>query len=128
MTGILFTISLLLAAALAAGWVTYAGTSNKKLGMLIGTIAVLLVAGGCTWYLTQTASGSRSVKSAVSDVSGGLDRTVKVYDLNGKLIEEYHGRIDVRPSETSGRVVFDLNGERITIDGGIVITEEQKSE
>ena len=78
-------------------------------------IASVLALGGC-------ASVSRAVKSFESDFSGGLDRTVDVYTNTGQLVESYEGKIDIRYEDN--RTLFDLNGKRVTINGGIVIVEE----
>ena len=56
------------------------------------------------------------------DWTGGLDRTVTVYDYNEEAIKSWTGHFDV--SESESEVYFDLNGKRIIIHGGIVINEE----
>lgn len=125
MTEIILSIGCLLVLAIAAGFGVLVVTDNRKYAFITGAVASVLVVLFSIWYFTQTASGSRDLKTAVSDVSGGLDRTVKVYDYDGELLESYSGRIDIRQTDVAGRVLFDLNGKRITIDGGIVITEEE---
>lgn len=125
MAGIILSIALLLAVAIGLGFMVFMFTDQLKYGVITAIVGSLLVAVFSFWYLTQTASGSRDWKTAVSDVSGGLDRTVKVYDYDGELLESYSGKIDIRQTDVAGRVLFDLNGKRITIDGGIVITEEE---
>ena len=87
----------------------------KKMIVGIVSIAMALSVAGC-------ASTSRGVKSTISDFTGGLDRTVTVYDYNGEAIKSWTGRFDV--SESENEVYFDLNGKRIIIHGGIVINEE----
>ena len=71
---------------------------------------------------TRTAGFQRHIKSLGSDFSGGLNRTVTVYDYNGNEIKSWSGKIDI--SESENEVFFDLNDKRIIIHGGIVITEE----
>lgn len=71
---------------------------------------------------TRTAGFQRHIKSLGSDFSGGLDRTVTVYDYNGDEIKSWSGKIDI--SESENEVFFDLNDKRVIIHGGIVITEE----
>ena len=74
--------------------------------------------------ITGCASFERSVKDTVSDVTGGLNRTVTVYDYDGNVIKTYEGKIDI--SESDGeKVKFDLNGKRTIIFGGIVIVDEE---
>lgn len=93
----------------------------KKMKMLaVALIALALVAvcglGGC-------ASCSRAIKTFESDVSGGMQRTVEVYTNTGELLTTYEGKIDIQYDDN--RTLFDLDGRRYTINGGIVIVEEQ---
>ena len=87
----------------------------KKMIVSIVSIAMALSMAGC-------ASTSRELKSTLSDFTGGLDRTVTVYDYNGEAIKSWTGHFDV--SESENEVYFDLNGKRVIIHGGIVINEE----
>ena len=90
----------------------------KKKLILFGVIAATIALG-----VTGCASFERSVKDTVSDVTGGLNRTITVYDYNGNAIKTYEGKIDI--SESDGeKVKFDLNGKRTIIYGGIVIVDE----
>ncbi len=88
---------------------------KKKL--IAAALALLLVlsTAGC-------ASLSRWGKSVGSDFGGGLDRTVTVYDYNGNAIKSWSGKFDM--SESENEVFFDINGKRVIIHGGIVISEE----
>lgn len=87
----------------------------KKIIVGVVSIVMALSMVGC-------ASTSREIKSTVSDWTGGLDRTVTVYDYNGEAIKSWIGHFDV--SESENEVYFDLNGKRVIIHGGIVINEE----
>lgn len=87
----------------------------KKIIVDVVSIVMALSMVGC-------ASTSREIKSTVSDLTGGLDRTVTVYDYNGEAIKSWTGHFDV--SESENEVYFDLNGKRVIIHGGIVINEE----
>lgn len=89
---------------MAAGLITGA--------MLIG---VTLFAG--------SSSVKRNVKSLTSDLGGGLERTVTLYDYTGKEIERWTGKFDV--SESENEVYFDVDGKRVIIHGGIVVNEEK---
>lgn len=63
------------------------------------------------------------MKSTVSNVTGGLNRTVTVYDYNGQEIKSWSGKFDV--TEDDNEVYFDdENDKRVIIQGGIVINEE----
>ena len=71
------------------------------------------------------ASTEREFKSFTSEMNGGLDRTLTVYDYNGKELRTYEGKIDIEVSPSNDKVLFDLNGKRNIIRGGIVIIEEK---
>ena len=77
--------------------------------------AITCVLGGC-------ASCSRAEKTFQSDMGGGLERTVTLYSLDGKVIGAWEGRIDL--ADTEDEVWFDLDGKRVNINGGIVVVEE----
>ena len=65
-----------------------------------------------------------SVRLRVSVVTGGLNRTLTVYDYNGDTIKTYTGKFDIRDDGADNQVFFDLDGKRVWIQGGIVISEE----
>lgn len=82
---------------------------------MIGVVAISL--SGCS------AKWDREMKSTMSNWSGGLNRTVTVYDYNGQEIKSWTGKFDV--TEYDNEVYFDdENGKRVIIQGGIVINEE----
>lgn len=93
---------------------------NKTIKTII--VSVILI---CILMLVCTgcASWQRVTKSIKSDMGNGLNRTVTVYDYNGKKIDSWSGKFDVSASENE--VYFDdANGKRVIIHGGIVINEE----
>ena len=91
-------------------------TIETIVSIVLICILILLVCTGC-------ASWQRGIKSIKSDMGNGLDRTVTVYDYNGKKIDSWSGKFDVSASENE--VYFDdANGKRVIIHGGIVINEE----
>lgn len=82
--------------------------SKTKKRIIIAAVSVLILA-----YLiigASCSSCSRSCKSCSSDVSGGLQRVVNVYDYEGDKIASYEGKIDVQANES--KVLFDLDGKR----------------
>ena len=90
---------------------------EMAVGLIIGVmlIGVTLVAG--------SSSVKRNIKSVTSDLGGGLERTVTLYDYTGKEIERWTGKFDV--SESENEVYFDVDGKRVIIHGGIVVNEEK---
>lgn len=87
------------------------------------TIGLIVFSIICVLTLTGCASCARSCKTISSDFSGGLDRTVTVYDYNGNSIKSWSGKFDI--SENTDEVFFDdADGKRVIIHGGIVICEE----
>lgn len=89
---------------------------DLKRAVLITIILVSGLLGGCS-------SWSRMGKSISSDMKGGLNRTVTLYDYNGGEIRHWSGKFDV--SESENEVYFDdQNGKRIIIHGGIIVNEE----
>lgn len=83
------------------------------------SLSVLLLALG---FVGCTESSQRSIKSTVSDWTGGLNRTVTVYSYDGNPIKSWTGKFDVQPRENS--ILFDKDGKRVIIYGGIIINEE----
>ena len=91
---------------------------KNKIILTIGVFSLIAA------IFTGCASWERGVKDFTSDFSGGLDRTVEVYDYSGNLLKTYEGRIDIEYTETGNEVKFDLNGKRKIIYNAIVIVEE----
>lgn len=85
-----------------------------KKKVLAGILSVLMILSfaGC-------ASLERWGKDVNSDFTGGLNRVVNIYSLDGKKIASYEGKFDVDIND-SGRVKFDLNGKRYLYSNAIV--------
>lgn len=82
----------------------------------LAAAAALLGLGGC-------ASLSREMKTATSDMSGGIDRTVTLYDYDGEVVDSWSGKFDI--AEGNNEIYFDgADGKRVIIQGGIVVCEE----
>lgn len=97
---------------------------------LIGLIATVVITsaicGGILWYLYGTEAGERAIKDTKSNIEGGIERIVTVYDIEGEIIEQYEGKFDV--SYDSERIKFDdENGKRHVIyyTTGTVIIDEK---
>lgn len=92
--------------------------TSKVLAASAAALAVATVLGA-----TGCASCSRWQKSVSSDMDGGLDRTVTLYDYEGDKLESWSGKFDI--SERDSEVYFDdADGKRVIIQGGIVVCEE----
>lgn len=94
---------------------------KKVLTYILVALGAIIVSTFLT--LRFSASFQREMKDWQSDISGGLNRTVKVYSNDGTEIGVWQGKIDVDVSE-SGRIKFDLDGKRTIIAGGTVIIQE----
>ena len=90
---------------------------RKMILLFISLLVLSIIFAGCQ-------SWRRGIKDVSSSI-GGLNRTVKVYSHDGKLINEYEGRIDIEVNDYGNKVKFDLGGKRIIINNAIVIVEEQ---
>lgn len=72
-----------------------------------------------------TEAQRREIKSAKSNFTGGLNRTVTVYDYNGKEIKSWTGKFDVKEIYSNGMYFDTEDGKRVIINGGIIINEEK---
>lgn len=99
-------------------------------GVIIGILIAIFILIGMHWYYNNTASGKRAFKTQESNFANGLQRTVKVFDVNGNVIYEYDGKIDITYDES--RILFDdENGKRHVIyytTGTVLIEEEGADE
>lgn len=68
------------------------------------------------------ASCSRWTKSWHSEWNNGLERTFTVYDYDGEKVYEDKGKLDYEYD--NGKWVYDRDGKRTSVSGGIVIVEE----
>lgn len=90
---------------------------------IIGTCALATTA-ALTLGLSGCASCDRLAKSWDSEISNGMNRTVVLYDYEGDELARWEGKIDLQVSEEGGHVLFDQDGKRTVIAGGIVVSEE----
>lgn len=105
----------------------------KIIALIIELVLLVAMVGGCAAYHTKTESGKRSLKTWQSETTGGIDRTVTVYDINGEEVARYSGRFDVEESSQQGvvKIKFDCNGKRHIIyaqTGTVLIDENEEAE
>ena len=105
----------------------------KIIALIIELVLLVAMVGGCAAYHTKTESGKRSLKTWQSETTGGIDRTVTVYDINGEEVARYSGRFDVEESSQEGvvKIKFDCNGKRHIIyaqTGTVLIDENEEAE
>lgn len=123
---ILVVFGCILVAGLCALWFFHAESmTNRAFSVIVAIAGIIGVIMLSRFYLS-TASGQRMQKSWVSEVSNGIERTVTVYDINGKVIKQYSGKFDVDYDES--RIIFDdESGKRhiIYYTTGTVIIDEK---
>lgn len=110
-------------------WKELYDKSSRITVIMAEIIIMVLIIGGCGAYRLNTESGKRGLKSWKSEASGGLNRTVTVYDIKGKEIIKYTGRFDVEEDMLEGviKVKFDDDkGKRhiIYAQTGTVLIDE----
>ena len=109
---------------------------HKELGLrtpvsVLSCCAILLITaiacGVFFWYRSSSASGQRALKDQQSNLNGGIERIVRVFDVNGHLIERYEGRFDVETDRQTYILFDDENGKRhiIYYTTGTVIIDEK---
>jgi hypothetical protein len=84
-------------------------------------------------FIIGSLAGCSVIERQAKDVQSqwtGLDRIVTVYDMNGKPIKTYEGKIDIEDTSSQtgnggSKVKFELNGKRIIIYNSPVIVEEK---
>lgn len=82
---------------------------------LLAMFAVLVILTGCQ-------SINNEIKNIKSEFSG-LNRTVTLYSENGDPIKSWTGKFDINV-RSDGRILFDVDGKRVTVKGGIIVSEE----
>ena len=106
--------------------VAFCEDGGYKLAVGIWLILSAIICLGMLWYYGNTQSGKRAFKSQESNFGDGIERIVKVYDVNGQLITEYDGKFDITYDDD--RILFDdENGKRHVIyyPTGTVIIDER---
>ena len=87
---------------------------TTKVAAICVVALVVLGLGGC-------ASCDRQWKTAKSNTAG-LNRKVTLYNDKGEVMREWEGVISL--GDDDAQIMFDLDGKRYVIQGGIVVVEE----
>ena len=91
----------------------------------IGVVLVLCIGVGIYIIFANVfgESWKRGMKTTMSNMTGGLERTVTAYDYNGNVLGSWTGKFDVEENDT--KTFFDIDGKRVIIQNAIIINEEQ---
>jgi hypothetical protein len=123
---IFFIIVVIILAIIANCW------ENVLRNIIITICAGLIILGAIIslqlYYYKNTESGKRAIKTQESDFKGGIKREIKVYDINGKIIQNFKGKFDIEYDDD--RILFDdEKGNRhiIYYPTGTVIVDEIKN-
>jgi cell division protein FtsI/penicillin-binding protein 2 len=104
---------------------SYISTKSKAIIWSITAIICLAIWGVTIWYYKNTETGKRAFKTQKSNLTGGITREVKVYDVEGDVIATYRGRFDIEYDDD--RILFDdEKGNRHIIyypTGNIIVDE-----
>lgn len=123
--GILLVIGLIVTVFIAADSYEILPT---VISAIVTIVVVALVMVGVGWYNTHTASGARALKDYQSNLSNGIERTLKVIADDGYIIYEREGKFDVEVHDDY--IVFDENHIRTILYRSLTstLTIEEKSE
>ena len=84
--------------------------AKKRVLIISGILVLLFIIVGSVSWIIGSASWKRFVVDVKSDISNGMQRTIKVYTADGKMLAEYEGKIDIE--ESDNYVKFDYDGKR----------------
>ena len=79
--------------------------------IVIGLIVAAAMIIGPIVY-SNTEAGKRALKDQQSNFNEGIQRTVRVYDIEGDLIETYTGKFDIETDNDSYIIFDDESGKR----------------
>lgn len=128
---IVLVVVIALLGLLVAGLLIYGAVEEKSKGLAAGAALVfVLTAAICiwlSWYQLNSESGKRAYKDQQSELNGGIERVVQVYDAKGEMIREYSGRFDVETDKDSYILFDDEEGKRhiVYFTTGTIIIDEK---
>ena len=129
-------ICVCLTVLILAGGIYAASLANDD-GSFIGIVLSIVVSivlcvsiwAFSIWWFGNTEKGKRALKTQDSNLNGGIERVVTVYDINGNEIQQYQGQFDIE--YTDERILFDDeygNRHIIYFKTGTVIVDEVSNE
>lgn len=129
-------ICVCLTVLILAGGIYAASLANDD-GSFIGIVLSIVVSivlcisiwAFSIWWFGNTEKGKRALKTQDSNLNGGIERVVTVYDINGNEIQQYQGQFDIEYADE--RILFDdEDGNRhiIYFKTGTVIVDEVSNE
>ena len=125
---VIIAITITIGALIIGGGLIIDDTTEIQTKIISAVITLVIIGvtwGGLLWYFNCTESGKRALKTQESELNGGIIREVKVYDVEGDLVQSYKGKFDVDYDDD--RIIFDdENGLRHIIyypTGTVVIDE-----
>ena len=89
----------------------------------VASLIALIFVAVCIFLMSSCGSCKRFIKAQATDLAAGIERTVTLYDYNGKAIKTWEGKIDM--SDRSLESYFLIGEKRVIIHGGIVVVEEK---
>jgi hypothetical protein len=101
-------------------------TGNGVAVLIVGLLIGLTMIIGPIIYKDAEA-GARAIKDQQSNFNGGITRVVKVYNINGELIESYEGKFDIETDKASYILFDDEDGKChiIYYTTGTIIVDEK---
>lgn len=93
-----------------------------KTSIKLMTAAVLISISGIGLF-SNCQGCSRDIKNISSEING-LNRRITLMNCVGDTIKTWEGRYLINSDSANGYYFDDENGKRITVHGGITITEE----
>ena len=99
------------------------------LSIVVSIVLCISIWAFSIWWFGSTEKGKRALKTQDSNLNGGIERVVTVYDINGNEIQQYQGQFDIEYADE--RILFDdEDGNRhiIYFKTGTVIVDEVSNE
>ena len=131
MASIMFVVFVGVAGIASTILLSFTAVDCESKGAAVGAgVVALLTVALCiwlSWYQLNSESGKRAYKDQQSELNGGIERVVQVYDVDGEMIREYSGRFDVETDKDNYILFDDEEGKRHIVyftTGTIVIDEK----